>query len=263
MNSELRKNIYNFLMNEKILGKDTVEIDSEILSRLKKNKSRLSNKLTPVNVADRKTAGVIRINTPPNVTKETKVLRGEDSFNDKLSECRKLAKECTKCVLHKTRKNVVFGEGSPDAKLLFIGEAPGAEEDSTGRPFVGQAGKLLTKMIKFLGLERENVYIANIIKCRPPNNRDPLPDEVQNCRNWLDRQIEIINPKLICALGRHSAYFLIGGGHSFSEIRGKLFNYKNAKVLPTFHPAALLYHPAWKVYAVKDFELLKKLYAEH
>lgn len=261
MNSKLKKGVYDFLMNEKILGKTTIEVNAEIISKVNKTKVSQSKRSlqAPVAVASSAKKGAELTRGGGAVP----AVKTNIPSTHPLAECYKLAQECKKCVLYKTRKTVVFGEGNPNSKLLFIGEAPGAEEDSTGRPFVGEAGKLLTKMIKFLGLEREDVYIANIIKCRPPNNRDPLPDEVQNCRNWLDKQIEIINPALICALGRHSAYFLVGGGHSFSEIRGKIFDYKNAKVLPTFHPAALLYHPAWKVYAVKDFELLKKLYAEH
>jgi DNA polymerase len=142
--------------------------------------------------------------------------------------------------LHKTRQNVVFGEGNENADLVFIGEAPGGEEDQQGRPFVGAAGQLLTKIIEAMKFTREEVYIANVLKCRPPNNRDPLPDEVNRCKPFLTRQLEIIKPKVICALGAHAAHALINSTEGITRMRGQFYMYNGIKVMPTFHPAYLL-----------------------
>lgn len=171
-------------------------------------------------------------------------------------------KKCTKCSLHKTRNNVVFGEGNPDAKLMLVGEAPGREEDIQGKPFVGEAGKLLTKMLKAINLKREDVYIGNILKCRPPHNRDPKPDEIAVCKPYLEKQIELIKPEIILALGRHSAWTLLGIDAPFKAIRGNVYIFKQAKLIPTYHPAALLYHPAWKKEAWIDLQLVQKLYEQ-
>ena len=157
-----------------------------------------------------------------------------------MEELRAEAMECTRCELHKTRQNVVFGEGNENADLVFIGEAPGGEEDQQGRPFVGAAGQLLTKIIGAMKLTREEVYIANVLKCRPPNNRDPLPNEVNQCKPFLTRQLEIIKPKVICVLGTHSAHALINSTEGITRMRGQFYMYNGIKVMPTFHPAYLL-----------------------
>jgi len=163
--------------------------------------------------------------------------------------------------LYKTRKNFVFGEGNSCADIFFIGEAPGREEDLVGRPFVGEAGKLLTKMIEAINLKREEVYIGNILKCRPPGNRDPLSSEVEACKPWLYKQLEIIKPKIICTLGKHATCTLLNTPN-FSQIRGKVHDFQGAKLLPTYHPAALLYNPRLKHVAWEDMKLLKILYSE-
>jgi uracil-DNA glycosylase family 4 len=151
---------------------------------------------------------------------------------------------CVKCKLSGKRTNIVFGEGNPDARLMFIGEAPGREEDRQGRPFVGEAGKLLTRLIEKMGFTREDVYIANIVKCRPPMNRDPEDDEIGECQGFLQRQIEIINPDVIMSLGRISALTLIGNDKlKISAIRGKFFDYHGIPLMPTFHPAYLMRNP--------------------
>jgi uracil-DNA glycosylase family 4 len=152
--------------------------------------------------------------------------------------------DCRKCKLSGKRTNIVFGEGNPDARLMFIGEAPGREEDRQARPFVGDAGKLLTRLIEKMGFKREDVYIANIVKCRPPMNRDPENDEMEQCRGFLERQIEIIKPDVIMSLGRISALTLIGNDKlKISAIRGKFFDYQGVPLMPTFHPAYLMRNP--------------------
>ncbi len=147
---------------------------------------------------------------------------------------------CEKCGLSKTRKNVVFGDGSGKAKLVFVGEAPGEDEDIQGLPFVGRSGQLLTKIIEAMGLKRKDVYIANILKCRPPDNRPPTPDEITACRENLRRQIGIIKPKVICTLGKFASQTLLNTETPISALRGKFGCYNGIKVMPTFHPAYLL-----------------------
>lgn len=155
--------------------------------------------------------------------------------------------DCTRCKLHALgRHQVVFGVGSPEAKLMFVGEAPGGDEDLQGVPFVGRAGQLLTKIIEAMGLTREQVYIANVIKCRPPGNRNPEPDEVATCEPFLFRQIDIIEPKVIVALGTFAAKALLRTNEPISKLRGQVFDYRGAKLIPTFHPAFLLRSPERK-----------------
>ncbi len=148
--------------------------------------------------------------------------------------------DCTRCPLHKTRRNIVFGEGNPNARLMFIGEGPGADEDRQGRPFVGRAGQLLTRMIQAMRLEREDVYIANIVKCRPPENRDPEPVEIHTCFPFLENQIAVVAPEVIVTLGRVAAGRLLDIKDSISNLRGE-FRYRNGiPVMPTYHPSFLL-----------------------
>jgi DNA polymerase len=155
--------------------------------------------------------------------------------------------DCKQCKLSGKRTNIVFGEGSPDAKIMFIGEAPGREEDLQGRPFVGDAGMVLTRLINKMGFKREEVYIANIVKCRPPMNRDPEIDEITACRKFLERQIAIIRPIVIMSLGRISTSTLIGNtALKISAVRGKFFEYKGIPLMPTFHPAYLIRNPKEK-----------------
>lgn len=168
-------------------------------------------------------------------------------------------KKCKRCPLWEGRTNVVFGEGNPSSNLLFIGEAPGYHEDQQGKPFVGAAGKLLTELIESLDLRRESVYIANVLKCRPPNNRDPNPEEIQACYPWLEKQIEIINPKIICTLGRYSAYILLKVPINMSSYHGKSFEMNNRIIFVTYHPAAALYHGKVLDEIKKDFLSLKKI----
>lgn len=181
-----------------------------------------------------------------------------------LDSLKKEALSCAKCDLSKTRKHVVFGAGSLKAKLMFVGEAPGREEDLQGLPFVGRAGKLLTKIIESIGLKREDVYIANILKCRPPDNRNPLPTEIMTCEDYLIRQIELIKPRVICALGKFAAQTLLRSQEPISRIRGKFYDYHGAKLIPTFHPAYLLRNPNEKRSVWEDMKKIKKeLLARH
>lgn len=161
-----------------------------------------------------------------------------------LKSLRKAIGDCNRCKLSKGRTNIVFGEGNPEARLMFIGEAPGREEDLQGRPFVGDAGTVLTRLIEKMGFKRDDVYIANIVKCRPPMNRDPEIDEIESCRGFVEKQIEILNPDVIMSLGRISAQTLIGNTRlKITAIRGNFFDYKGIALIPTFHPAYLIRNP--------------------
>ena len=163
-----------------------------------------------------------------------------------LEEVRQELGDCQRCKLHGGRTNLVFGVGDPAADLMFVGEAPGADEDAQGIPFVGRAGKLLTKIIEAIDLSREQVYIANILKCRPPSNRDPEPDEVEICEPFLFQQIEAIQPRIIVALGKYAAQNLLRTQTPISKMRGEFVRFQNCWLLPTFHPSYLLRNPSAK-----------------
>lgn len=163
--------------------------------------------------------------------------------------------ECTRCKLHALgRRQIVFGTGSLTAEIMFVGEAPGADEDEQGVPFVGRAGQLLTKMIGAMGLRRDDVYIANVLKCRPPGNRNPEPDEIQTCEPFLFRQIASIQPKVVIALGAFAARTLLRTEEPISKLRGRVFDYRGAKLIPTFHPSYLLRSPGNKREAWDDLK---------
>lgn len=167
---------------------------------------------------------------------------------------------CRLCKLAETRTQVVFGAGSAHAKVMFIGEAPGRDEDLQGQPFVGASGQLLTKIIEAIGFDRRHIFIGNILKCRPPGNRDPLPDEVMACENFLKRQLAIIQPSIICCLGRVAAQTLLGTDDSLGKLRGSVHFYEGIPVMATYHPAALLRNPAWKRDTWNDVRRLRALY---
>ena len=178
-----------------------------------------------------------------------------DELNDQIHEC-------VKCPLGLTRTKFVFGTGNPQSKVMFMGEAPGADEDAQGEPFVGRAGQLLNKIIEAIGMKREDVYICNIIKCRPPNNRAPLPVESETCTPYLLKQIELIKPKFIISLGRTAAQWLLQTNDSLGAMRGKTHDYNGITVIVTYHPAALLRNPEWKRPTWEDMKMFKKLYDE-
>ncbi|HAM42182.1 MAG TPA: hypothetical protein DDX89_07685 [Candidatus Omnitrophica bacterium] len=166
---------------------------------------------------------------------------------------------CTRCPLYRTRTHPVFGDGSAQARLVFVGEAPGREEDRRGKPFVGAAGQLLTKMIEAMGLRREEVYICNVLKDRPPNNRIPQPDEIEACRPFLLEQLAIIRPAVICTLGSIAAKALLGPAVSITRVRGLRHEFDEIPLIPTFHPAYLLRNPDAKKLVWQDLKLVKKL----
>ncbi len=188
--------------------------------------------------------------TPREITETP---RGVTTFT--LQEIREDIGDCTRCKLHTLgRRQIVFGVGNPHADLMFVGEAPGADEDVQGVPFVGRAGQLLTKMIEAMGFTREQVYIANVIKCRPPENRNPEPDEVERCEPFLFKQIESIQPKVIVALGAFAAKTLLKTQDPISRLRGRAYEYHGATLIPTFHPSFLLRSPNQKKYAWDDLK---------
>ena len=179
-----------------------------------------------------------------------------------LNQFEKLISNCTKCRLHQGRNKFVFGTGNPNADVLVIGEGPGAEEDKQGLPFVGRAGKLLTDMLKAIKFEREAVYIGNVVKCRPPENRTPMQDEMETCMPYLKKQCELIKPKLILCLGLTAAKGLLKKRESLGELRKSIFEYEGAKVIVTYHPAALLRNPHWKKDCWEDLKKFRKMYEE-
>ena len=180
-----------------------------------------------------------------------------------LEEIREEIGDCQRCKLCQARTHIVFGVGNSQADLMFVGEAPGADEDAQGIPFVGRAGRLLTKIIEAIDLEREQVYIANILKCRPPGNRDPEPDEVATCEGFLFKQIEAIQPKVVVALGRHAAQTLLRTRTPISQLRGRFFQFGNRLLLPTFHPSFLLRNPGAKREVWEDMKLVRKKLREY
>ncbi|NCF52614.1 uracil-DNA glycosylase [Gammaproteobacteria bacterium] len=174
-------------------------------------------------------------------------------------QLREAVAACTRCILHESRTQTVFGVGDPDADWMIIGEAPGAEEDRRGEPFVGRAGKLLDEMLRAIGQKRESVFIANILKCRPPNNRDPKADEASSCRGYLERQIDLVSPKIILAAGRIAAQQLLGTDAPVGRLRGKLHHLREIPVVVTYHPAYLLRSPSQKRKAWDDLCMAKRL----
>lgn len=177
-----------------------------------------------------------------------------DSWEALKSECL----NCRKCQLCQTRTNVVFGYGNPNAEVMFVGEGPGEQEDLQGKPFVGRSGKLLDTMLEAVGLSREkNIYIGNIVKCRPPKNRDPLPEEQELCINWLRNQVAILKPKIIVAVGRISAMKIIDPNIKITKDHGKFYKKKKTWMMPTIHPAAILRNPNQKPLVEEDFKNLK------
>lgn len=203
-------------------------------------------------------SGPPHTDTPPMafVSQSTNISLFEERIeNDTLERIRAdIGPNCTRCKLHKARTNIVFGVGNPKAQLLFVGEGPGHDEDIQAEPFVGRAGKLLTQMIEAMGLRRSDVYICNVVKCRPPENRLPEKDEITTCSPYLIRQLDVIKPKVICCLGACSAQTLLNTNRGISHFRGEWFDYRSAKLIATYHPAYLLRNPAAKSEVWKDLQ---------
>ncbi|AHF96488.1 MAG: uracil-DNA glycosylase [Desulfurella sp.] len=185
-----------------------------------------------------KDLGVEYLNIKFKKTTET-----QKNVEAELEKLKKAVENCKACDLHKTKKNYVFGDGNPNAQLMFIGEAPGASEDEQGLPFVGRAGQLLNELLKEVGIARKDVYIANCLKCRPPNNRDPQENELKACRPFLDKQMELIKPKVIITLGRFALMQILGNDKKITQTRGLIFDKKTYIAIPTYHPAYLLRNP--------------------
>ena len=181
-----------------------------------------------------------------------------------LEVLKKTVANCTACALHQTRTHTVFGEGNTSANIMFIGEAPGFNEDQQGKPFVGKAGQLLTAMLKAINFTREEIFIANVLKCRPPNNRDPLPDEIKLCTNYLNQQINLIKPNLLVALGRIAAHYLLQTKTSLESMRQKqhVFGEAQTPLIVTYHPAYLLRNPADKRKAYQDLLMIRATFDE-
>lgn len=165
--------------------------------------------------------------------------------------------DCTRCQLGETRTKLVFGVGDPHADLMFIGEAPGKNEDLQGEPFVGAAGKLLDELLASIGLERSQVYIANVLKCRPPNNRDPLAEEIERCTPFLAEQVRLVDPKVIATLGNFATKYILGTDRGITSLRGRLFHVDGRRVVPIFHPAAALYDQSKRAVLFDDFKRLR------
>jgi len=176
-----------------------------------------------------------------------------------LDAVREVALGCPRCRLSETRTRVVFGEGNPQAELVVVGEAPGADEDRTGRPFVGKAGKLLDLLLASAGFPRDSVYICNVLKCRPPGNRNPHPDEIEACSPYLARQLELVRPRAILAVGTFAAQTLLGSQVPISRLRGVAHRYQDVPLVPTYHPAALLRNPGWVRPVWEDLQRLRSL----
>jgi len=186
----------------------------------------------------------------------------ESGSSMSLSEYCKTIENCQLCSLGEIRTNFVFGVGNPQASLVFVGEAPGEDEDLQGVPFVGRAGQLLTKIIQAIDLQRENVYICNVLKCRPPDNRNPQPNEIELCEPYLIRQLEIIKPKIICTLGNFAAKTLLKTQDSVMRLRGQVFSYHGIPLIPTLHPAACLYRPENKRLVWEDIQKVQQMLNE-
>jgi DNA polymerase len=194
---------------------------------------------------------------PMEPSEPSEPVRQADALSSLKAE---IGPSCTRCKLHTLgRRQVVFGVGNPNAELMFVGEGPGAEEDIQGEPFVGRAGQLLTKIIEAIGMSRADVYIANVIKCRPPQNRNPEPDEVEKCEPFLFRQIETIKPKVIVALGKFAAQSLLKTTEPITRLRGREYKYRDAILMPTYHPAFLLRNPSSKRDVWEDMKRVRAI----
>jgi DNA polymerase len=249
MNKNIKKQLIEALKDQKEIFGD------ELFEKLEKRKTsvvKVSKEISPLKTVD-----------------EIALFQEEKEDWEKastLNELEGLIKNCTKCPLHKSRNKFVFGSGNPEAGIMCIGEGPGAEEDKQGLPFVGRAGQLLTEILKAIKFTRDEVYIANILKSRPPENRTPLPSEMDACMPYLKKQIELIKPKLILCLGLTAAQGLLKKKETMTNLRGKLFEFESGnfrtKVMVTYHPAALLRNPNLKRDCWEDVKKLRKLYDE-
>lgn len=235
-------------MTDVLKSTSSAQIQEELLSLVKSVKGQLAN-------ADHLYVNIDWKSPVPMQKKNDISAAKPEKSIDVL--CREVA-GCERCSLSRTRKNVVFGDGDTQAGIVFVGEAPGADEDEQGLPFVGRAGQLLTNIIKAMGLERKDVYICNILKCRPPGNRNPLPDEIRLCEPYLKQQLQMISPRIICALGSFAAKTLLKTETPITLLRGRFHRYEGIKLMPTYHPAYLLRNPSAKKQVWEDVQLIMK-----
>ena len=236
---------------------------SEVIKALKNQKEIYGDELFASDILKAK---IVTEKITTKKAKEEPLLFSDSNENweeaEKLEYLNKLICTCTKCDLHKGRNKFVFGVGNPIADVMLIGEGPGAEEDKQGEPFVGRAGQLLNDILKAINFTRQEVYIANVVKCRPPGNRTPLPEEMESCMPYLEKQIELIKPKLILCLGLVAAGALLKKKDSLGKLRGKIFEFNHTRVMVTYHPAALLRNPNFKRDCWEDVKAFRKLYDE-
>lgn len=240
--------------------KGYLEVQKELgVERIPGNMSGLEKKAAPLRRSEN------RMEKDPGGDQYEKIVVSDqqDIFTsgkkETLEEIREDLGECTRCKLHEERTNIVFGEGNPEARIVFVGEGPGRDEDTQGRPFVGRAGKLLTKIINAMGLKRSDVYICNVVKCRPPNNRNPEPDEVAACEPFLIRQLRSIQPEVIICLGSVATSLLLKmKSVKMSDLRGQFHQFGNSKLMITYHPAALLRNPNFKKPVWEDMKLVMR-----
>ncbi|MBZ0199065.1 MAG: uracil-DNA glycosylase, partial [Ignavibacteriaceae bacterium] len=248
-------------------------LHKQIIEALKDQKEIFGDELLePVElkrktVTEPKQARAAKVKEPPiefskDTTTSTTANHPKEEWENSssLDELNKLISSCTKCGLAAGRNKLVFGVGNPNADVLVIGEGPGADEDKQGEPFVGRAGQLLTDILKAINFAREEIYIANIVKCRPPGNRTPFPDEMETCLPYLRKQVAFIKPKVILCLGLTAAKGLLNLKDSLGNLRGKVYKFEDAQVMVTYHPAALLRNPNWKRPAWEDVKQFRKLY---
>jgi uracil-DNA glycosylase len=252
-----------YLLQRQSLGEDELVLDPAALDSLRRLRSTGSGE-NPVDVAE---SGA-RPSPPPHQPRpesaprpprrpETSAPLVRIGSLNSLDELRDAAMGCVACGLSATRTTVVFGEGDPNARLVVVGEAPGADEDRTGRPFVGRAGRLLDTLLASIGFPRPTVYICNVLKCRPPGNRNPRPDEVEACSPFLRKQIEFVRPEVILAVGTFPAQTLLGSTDPIGRLRGTLYEYEGVPLVPTYHPAALLRNPGWIRPVWEDLQRLR------
>lgn len=228
----------------------TEEIKTELLKAVKALKGQVIN-------TDSLSVGIDC--RKPQKTSASKIKTVRTSKDELLKAVRREMGDCRLCPLGETRKNLVFGVGNPEARIVFVGEAPGADEDEQGLPFVGRAGQLLTDIIvKGIKMQRKDVYICNILKCRPPGNRNPQPDEISKCEPFLKKQLQIISPEIICALGTFAAKTLLNTDVPISVLRGRFHSYEGIKLMPTYHPAYLLRNPSAKKQVWEDVQMIMK-----
>jgi len=258
MLTEALKSLENFELNEaeetgklKINSAEIISQDANIVSE-----NVVSS--NPVKIKEFKNEALDKSEVKKIISK--KIENDNPDFTE-ISKLKDTVSKCYKCrELSQLRNNVVFGSGNENADLVIVGEAPGADEDKQGLPFVGRAGKLLTDILKAINFSREEVYICNILKCRPPENRNPLPDEIENCEPYLFNQLKLIRPKLILALGTFASQTLLRSKEPLGKLRGRFHSYEGIKMMVTYHPAALLRNPAWKKPTWEDVQMLRAEY---